>query len=187
MPVAPELKGSRRELATVLADGRWSTAYETARAMGKPTGAIFGLLRRMHTDGLLEADSETLTRGTQYRLTHKGSVALEEALAEEPAIGQLTADQWLLVVAHTDQTRLTDFQHVVARTTHSGGIGWGVGLGWGWLLAFDPGSEAFAVERAVAAFEEAGFRCRYAQAVVLLSGNEIRSRAATLTAERQRA
>src|SRR5947207_2675782 len=183
MPVAHELKGSRRDLATVLADGRWSTANETARAMGKPTGAIFGLLRRMHGDGLLEADSETLTRGTQYRLTHSGHVALEEALAEEPIVGQVAPEQWVMVLERTDGTRLTDFQGVVVRTTLSGAIAWGVDVGWGWLLAFTPGSEPFAVERAAAAFEDAGFRCRFARAMVLLSGNQFRSRAATLTAE----
>jgi hypothetical protein len=163
-----------------LADRRWRTANETARAMGKPTGAIFGVLRRMHSDGLLEADSDEPTRGTQYRLTALGERALAEVLSEQQPAGQLSSDQWLLMVERGSEAGLREFYAVLATTSLSGVIAWATSVGWGWLVVCGTDAAEFTVARLTNAFRDAGFRCHEARAGTLLSGTQLRDNATTL-------
>jgi DNA-binding PadR family transcriptional regulator len=165
----------------MFADGEWRTAYEVARAQGKQTSDVFGLIRRMHGDGLLEPDSEP-TRGTQYRLTPAGRAALEEALGQKHAIGTLAERQWALVVER-GLGSLSNFEGVVTNIQLSGAIVWSASLGWGWLLALSPASGEFQAKRLVTAFESAGFRCRESCLQGLLSGAQMREQASTLVDE----
>src|SRR4051812_28493782 len=92
-----DLRGSRRELAMVFADGP-KTAHEASKQLGKPTGSIFGVLKRMHADGLLVGDTDEPTRGTQYTLADSGRELLRDAASHEHALGVLADGQQLLLV-----------------------------------------------------------------------------------------
>lgn len=178
-----DLKGSRRELALVFADGRWRTANEAARAMGRPTGSIFGVLRRMHQDGLLEPDTdeEVPRRGTQYRLTAQGQAALVAALAEEQPPGRVAVGTWLVIVEHGEAHKpVTSFNSVLENPSVAGEVAWGVSLAWGWILALVEGAAEWHATRLARAFEEHGFRCRYASPTTLTTGAQLRTQAATL-------
>ena len=60
---ARDFQGSRLALALIFG-GRRLTLYEVAKALGKPSGSVQGLLRRMVADGLVLADSDPPVRGT---------------------------------------------------------------------------------------------------------------------------
>jgi hypothetical protein len=174
-----DLRGSRRDLALVLAD-EWKTAHEIGNALGRPTGSIFGVIRRMHADGLLLADSDPdpPTRGTQYRLSESATQLLAEALSEPNVIGQLAPKQRLLLIERR-KSRLAAIE-VLAGSTSAGVIAWGAELPGGWLLAIDADVDPFRVQRLSTAFERAGCRCREAPVDTVLSGTLLRRRAATL-------
>lgn len=170
-----DTKGSRRDLALVLR-GEWKTAHEAAKELGKPTGSIFGVLKRMHSEGLLEADSDPPTRGTQYRLAESATSLSEEAATAESALGRVSAGQRVLSVAF--KTRLTA-NEVLVSSVSAGLIAWAANLPTGWLLALVEDADSFRVEQLVVAFERAGCRCHEAPVSALVSGKDLRRNAAT--------
>jgi hypothetical protein len=174
-----DFRGSRRDLAIVFGDG-WKTAHEAAEAMGRATGSIYGVLRRMHADGLLIADSDPdpPTRGTQYRLSDEAKEALSEALYEESGVGQLIQNQRLLIVERK-KSRLAATK-VLTDSESAGLIVWGAELPNGWLLAMDLDVDSFRVQVLSAAFEREGCRCYEAPVDAVLPGSLLRKRAATV-------
>ena len=175
MPAKGELRGSRRDLALVFSEG-WKTANEAGREMGRPTGSIFGVLRRMHADGLLEADSEEPTRGTQYRLTDHGRNLLREAPDSEGVVGRLAVGQRMLLVER--RKSLGASSEVLAGTASAALIAWGAELPNGWLLALVPGVDPHQVRKLQRAFEGAGCRCVEAPIDAVVPGRLLRERAA---------
>jgi len=183
--VSRALRGSRKRVALVCSDGQQRTAQEIAHGLGRPTGAVFGLIGRMCDDGVLEPDSPAPTRGTQYRLTEAGRRALEEALAEEAAIGQLAEGQWVLIVEPTKKRDgLSRFMRVLEQPSLSGSVAWSVELGWGWMLSFAPEADAFQVQDLRYELESQGFPCRQAKLASMVSGARMREHAATLARRR---
>jgi hypothetical protein len=174
-----DFRGSRRELATVLGDG-WMTAHEAAVALGRPTGSIFGVLRRMHGDGLLVADSDPdpPTRGTQYRLSDEAKEALSDSMNETGGVGQLAKNQRVLVVERK-KSRLAATK-VLTEGESAGLILWGAELPNGWLLVIDPDADVFRVQVLSAAFERTGCRCYEARVDDVHSGPMLRRRAGTI-------
>jgi DNA-binding PadR family transcriptional regulator len=179
MAASRDLKGSRRDLALVFS-GEPKTAYEAAKELGRPTGSIFGVLRRMHTDGLLLADTDPdpPTRGTLYRLAESGARLLEETLQPRDELGHVHDGQRLL---HVEYDRdLTAASRVLVESVSAGVIAWGAELPAGWLLAMVPDADAFRVRRLVGAFEQAGCRCVSLPVDAVVDGARLRARAATL-------
>jgi DNA-binding PadR family transcriptional regulator len=175
-----DLRGSRRDLALVFAEGQ-KTAHEAAKAMGRPTGSIYGVVRRMHADGLLVADSDPdpPTRGTQYRLSPEASDVLRDSLGERAGVGQLLRGQRLLIVERKqDRVRAAS---VLATSASAGIIAWGAELSSGWLIVIDADVDPFRIQRLCMAFERAGCRCREGPVDAVLAGSLLRERATTLT------
>ncbi len=180
MAYVRDLKGSRRDLAVVLSDD-WRTAHEAAEAMGRPTGSIFGVLRRMHADALLKADTdpEPPTRGTQYRLSDVGQEALRQALAEEGQVGQLTEGRRVLFIEL--RKNLASAAKVLGDRMNAGLIDWGAELPTGWLLTLVEGADPHRVRLLRTALEQAGCRCRDIHIDALVTGSLLRKRAERLT------
>jgi len=170
-----KLRGSRRELAVIFSDG-WKTANEAARAIGRPTGSIFGVLRRMHAEGLLESDSETdpPTRGTQYRLSETATVLLAEALADESGVGVLEPGQRVLLVSYRKGFRRA--AAVIASSDAAGLIAWGAELSDGWLLVLSEEVDTFRAQRLLASLEAAGCKCSHSPVDAVLAGAPLRER-----------
>jgi hypothetical protein len=181
MAKARALKGSRRDLALVFGDG-WKTAHEAATAMGRPTGSIFGVLRRMHAEGLLVADTDPdpATRGTQYRLSDAAAGLLMDALADESGVGRVAPGQRLLTVDRHGAR--IDAAKVLTEGASAGIIAWAAELPAGWLLVVDAEVDPFRVQALCAAFEHAGCRCEQAPVDDVVAGPLLRERAATLLA-----
>jgi DNA-binding MarR family transcriptional regulator len=94
------------------------TAQEIAKTLGRPTGGIFGAVRRMLQEGLLEASADPPGRGTQYWLTPAAAAALRAALSEREQPGVLRPGQQLLLVEPPVQ--LADALGVFARDEVAG-------------------------------------------------------------------
>lgn len=148
--------------------------------MGKPTGSIFGVLRRMHGEGLLRADTDPdpPTRGTQYRLTDVGMEALREALADEGYVGQLSEGRRLLIVER--RKGLLAASGVLGGKVGAGLIEWAAELPGGWLLVLVDGADPHRVHRLQGELEQAGCRCRDFQVDALVTGVMLRQRASSL-------
>jgi hypothetical protein len=174
-----DLRGSRRELAVVFGDS-WKTAHEAASALGRPTGSIFGVLRRMHADGLLVSDSEPdpPTRGTQYRLSENATEMLAEVLAEESGVGILEPGQRVLSIHRTKGLRRPAM--VLSESHAAGLITWGAELPDGWLLVMSEDVDPFRVQRLLTGLERAGCVCRQAPVDAVLAGQPLRDRAEQL-------
>ena len=134
----------------------------------------------MCTDGLLEADTPEPTRGTMYRLTAIGRAALDTALAEEEAPGQLKVGQQLLFV---ERGPVSKFNAVLNRPEVAGFIDWSLSWGPGWLLALRPSGGNFQLEAIATTFEATGFRCHHGQTDDLLTGAQTRERADVLASK----
>jgi DNA-binding PadR family transcriptional regulator len=179
MAQARDLKGSRRDIAVALSDD-WRTANEVAKMLGKQTGSIFGVLRRMHADGLLTADSDPdpPTRGTQYRLTALGLEALREALADAGYVGQLAEGGRLLFVER--RKGLLPASEVLASKVGAGLVEWAAELPSGWLLALVDGADAHRVHLLQGELEQAGCRWHDLHVDALVTGAMLRQRAESL-------
>ena len=173
--VAPlDFKGRRLGLANVFRD--WSTAKEAAAELGVETGSVFGLIKRMHAEGILAADSdpEEPTRGAQYRLTHEARIALEkldEALGGEEEPGHLLDDQRLLIARGET---LTDIEEVLADPALTSAIAWASWLGSSWLIAMRPDSDGYAWRKLASALERAGYLCERGRIDELQTGRRLR-------------
>lgn len=175
---ARDLRGSRRDLALVFSRGK-RTAHEAAKELGRPTGSIFGVIRRMHAEGLLIADSDPdpPTRGTSYHLAEDALALLDQNLAPTDEVGRLGEGQRVVFVER--KKNLATASEVLAARVSTGLISWGAELPGGWLLVMVADADPFQVSRLVAAFERAGCRCRDAPVDALASGPQLRQRAAT--------
>jgi DNA-binding PadR family transcriptional regulator len=171
-----DLRGSRLDVAVVLTD-RERTAHEIAKALGKPTGAIFGVVRRMHSDGILDADSDPdpPTRGTQYSLSESGAAALGDALAEEKSAGQISEGQRLIMVERRKGLKRPN--EVVGGSDARGLIEWGLEFPDGWLLVLVEGADPYRIRKLQREFEDAGCRCHDATVDAVLSAALLRRRA----------
>ena len=174
-----DLRGSRRELALVFGDS-WKTAHEAASALGRPTGSIFGVLRRMHADGLLISDSDPdpPTRGTQYRLSDNATEMLANVLSEESGVGVLERGQRVLLVQRTKGLRRP--AKVMSDSRAAGLVVWGAELPEGWLLVMSDDVDPFRAQRLVADLERVGCVCRQAPVDAILPGQSLRERAEQL-------
>lgn len=150
--------------------------------MGTETGSIFGLIKRMHAEGILEADSgpDPPTRGTQYRLTHEARVALEtldRALgSEEEAIGRLMDGQRLLIARGE---ALAEVEEILRDPSLSSAISWASWLGASWLIAMDPDSDGHPWRRLATVLERAGFSCERGRVDELQPASRLRQQAAS--------
>lgn len=172
-----ELKGTRREVAIVLNGVGWITANEIAKALGRPTGAVFGVIRRMHDDGLLRADSDPPTRGTQYRLSDEGVDALNATLAltEDAGIGALAEGMRLLFVTHG--TDLRGPTEVLNSEAAAGLLAWGAELPDGWILALVEEADRHRVRTLRVRLQAVGCKCRELSVDTVGSGALLRRRA----------
>lgn len=175
------LRGSRRELALALSDGP-RTAHEVAKTVGKPTGSLFGVLRRMHVEGLLLADTDPPTRGTEYTLAPAAREALREPAHAAATVGLLRRGQQLLIVEQpADQLAA---QRVLSLTSLAGSVAWAAEVGGGWLLAIESEvSGSYPLQRLEAALSVAGISCRQVHVTGVLAGDELRDRASWLLEE----
>jgi hypothetical protein len=176
MAAARQLKGSRRELAAVFGED-WKTAHEVGVALGRPTGSIFGVLSRMHRDGLLISDCEPEppTRGTQYHLSPHAIELLGAEPYDEEGVGQLKRGQRLLVVEHRKGRRRAS--RILAEGSSAGVIAWGAETPSGWLLVMASDVDPFRVQELSSDFEAAGCRCVEAPVDAVVAGSLLRGRA----------
>lgn len=178
MPSPRDFRGSRRELVLAFSDGS-KTAHEAGRALGRPTGSIFGVLKRMHAEGLLVADTDPPSRGTRYELAPGVREALRDAEAEASAVGTLERGQRLLLVDHPSDPIAA--QRALSRESLAGSVAWAAEVGGGWLLALAPEvSSSYPLQRLEAALSQAGAACRQVHVTDLLDGDELRDRACWL-------
>lgn len=173
------LSDARVELLRAFSDGPLP-ANEAAKRVGKQTPAIYSLLKRMYEDELVAAEPDPPTRGSVYNLTDVGRRALASALAVRKQPGSLHAGQQLLLI---DQpARLADALSVFAREAVSGAVDWAAEVGGGWLLALSPElDDSFALMQLRRALEQERISCRQLTLDRLLSGADLRLRAASLS------
>lgn len=173
MPSPQDFQGSRLAIGLALADG-WLTLYELATLLGKASGAIQGVLRRMVEAQLVEADSDPPTRGTQYRVHPDAREALRQAaeLAEKP--GSLTEHQRLLWISGGPGR--SKALALLSSTPVTGSVGWIARTGTedGLIVAMEPSGEDELVDSLVFALEEAGFDCREGLVSQIMSAPEMR-------------
>jgi hypothetical protein len=168
-----DFKGRRLALANVFRD--WRTANEAAGELGTETGSVFGLIKRMHAERILEADSDPdlPTRGTQYRLSHEARIALEDvdAVLADEELGQLVDGQRLLIVRGQ---AITPFEEVMADRSLASAVSWASWLGAGWLVALQPDSEGHAWRKLATALEAAGYMCERGRIDEMLPARRLR-------------
>jgi hypothetical protein len=179
-------KGRRRDLALVFRKAR--TAKEAARAIGVETGSIFGLVRRMAAEGIIEPlGPGEPTRGTEYILTEDAAYALtlelERTTDPEGDHGTVVNGQEVLFARGG---RLLDIQAVFADPSLSLVIAWAATLGADWLLALTVDADKFAAQKLIAALEKVGCQCDYGKVDSKLSGSRLRERAGGLVSSEAR-
>jgi DNA-binding MarR family transcriptional regulator len=173
-----DFRGRRLDLALVFREKR--TAREAARELGTQTGSVYGLIKRMHAEGMLEADSDPAppTRGTQYCLTDDARFALAQALestqVEREDAGRLTEGQHVLIASGAGVMAV---QRVVADPALSAAVAWDAWLGASWLFAMNPESSFLTLKKLAAALERAGCDCQLGQVDGLEAGGQMREQA----------
>jgi hypothetical protein len=176
--VTLDFKGRRLRLAQAFRD--WSTANEAAAEMGTATGSVFGLIKRMHAERILEADSDPdpPTRGTQYRLTPDALVALEAVDDEQGfgEIGRLSEGQRILIARGG---ALTEIERVMADPGLSSTVAWASWLGEGWLIAMQPDSDGHAWRKLATVLERAGYGCERGKIDELQAASRLRRQSAS--------
>jgi DNA-binding MarR family transcriptional regulator len=183
---AHDFQGPRLALALVFGYARL-TQYEVAKALGKPSGSVHGLLRRMVADGLVLADSDPPTRGTLYELNPEARAALEEAAEGVQTPGLLERHQRLLHV-RGDQGR-REIMRLLDSTALSGAVGWvaQTNVANELLIAMNPAADDDLVDTLVYAFEDAGFECREGLVSSVMSASELREHNRTASARAKEA
>lgn len=179
-PSGFNFKGRRLDLALVFREAR--TAKEAARALGVETGSVFGLIKRMTAEGIIEPlGLGEPTRGTEYVLTSDGAHALELEMEQrrdpEEGLSTLHEGQEVIIVRGGALSRV---QSVFADAGLSRAIAWAATLGGDWLLTLAADTDKFATEKLVVALERAGCTCEYGKVDSMLSGRRLRQRAADL-------
>jgi DNA-binding PadR family transcriptional regulator len=170
---ARDFHGSRLALALVFS-GAQLTLYEIAKALGKPSGSVQGLLRRMVADKLVIADSEPPTRGTLYELNPEALAALEEAAEGTRQPGLLLRGQRLLSVRGDKGRSLA--MRLLEPVAISGAVSWVAETNFAdeLLLAINPDADDLQIHTLVVAFEDAGFSCSEALVANVRSAHELR-------------
>jgi hypothetical protein len=155
------------------------TLRQTARAMGKSTGAIYRVAHRMLDDGLLEADSDPPVRGTMFKASALLTEQLEGDAKDPGSPGSVTAGQRILL---TSGSSLTDLYEVLARPKMAAVVSWCTSLGSStrWLLALDHGVTQVQHDRLVVVLEQNGLRVETGQVAELITGSQIRGAAEEL-------
>jgi hypothetical protein len=163
-------------VALAFADGP-RTLYEAAKALGKPTGSIYGLVQRMLADELLLADSDPPVRGTMYELNPAFREALEHSAQGDHIPGVLVRNQRTLTISGGPD-RMTAME-ILARPTLSGAVAWTARTdsGSGMLLAMATDAEDVQVDRLYAALTKAGFSCQEGVIGQVTTAAEIRAHA----------
>jgi DNA-binding MarR family transcriptional regulator len=173
MAAATPLRGTRLTLADALREQAQS-ASEIGRALGKPTGSIFGVLSRMVREGLVIADTGAPQRGTLYSLAPATRTLLAELDAQTPQPGLIADGGHLLIVQQPDS--MIELQRALA-SADAEHIKWAVETGdGGWLLSIDS-DESYPVQRLRMRLEAAGAKTREIHALSVLSGQELLTRA----------
>jgi hypothetical protein len=183
MPTSRDFRGSRFAIAQALLPGS-KTASAIGVALDKPTGSIFGLLRRMVGEGLLVADTDTPERGTRYLLAPAARETVTAMEREPVAPGTISPGQHLLLVEQPSGS--AGVQRVLAQDSLADLVSWATEIAGGWLLAFD-GESSFPVQRLRIALEAVGATARELSIDGVLSGVELRDRAAWLVEDFDRA
>lgn len=168
-----ELRGSRRAVARTLSDGE-RTASEIARALERPTGAVFGLLKRMTSEGLLATDTAAIARGTRYRLSQSARLALDEVDAEADRPGMLRQGHRLLLVEPRAGC-FGEVQAILADPEFTATLAWAVETGAGWLLVTR--AEAAHPFQRLRALLDRVARCEALVVDSVMSGGELSERA----------
>jgi|GEM_PF-3322724 len=169
---ARDFRGSRLEIGLVFSEGERSL-YEAAKALGRSSGSIQGLVRRMVADGQLTADSDPPTRGTLYKIHPDAREALAEAAEGLRSPGSLVKHQRLLTV--WGGSRLAAMR-ILDSTAVSGAVGWVARTNSAdeLLIAMNPDANDLRVDKLVAAFETAGFDYREGLVASIMSARELR-------------
>jgi hypothetical protein len=170
------LRGRRREIASLLSE-KPRTLYETATAMGKPSGAIYRIVHRMVDDGVLNADPYPPMRGTLFSLNEVYQQQLREPLSDDHSTGILVPDQRVVLVSDLTPAGLYG---VLDRMSLAGCIAWLAELeaGGTTLLGLHPDATMLQAHRLAVALENAGGDIKAGRIGEILAGDEIR-RAAT--------
>jgi hypothetical protein len=176
---ARNFRGPRLELGLAFSDGE-RTLYEAAKALGRSSGSIQGLVRRMVADGLLAADSDPPTRGTLYEIHPDARDALLEAAEGLQAPGSLAEHQRLLSVWGGSRLEAV---RILASTTLSGAVGWVARTNSAdeLLVAMNPEASDLQIDKLVAAFEAAGFKYREGLVASIMSARDLRRHNETIT------
>jgi DNA-binding MarR family transcriptional regulator len=163
------------------------TQYEVAKGLGKPSGSIHGLLRRMVADGLVLTDSDPPTRGTLYELNPEARQALEEAAEGIQTPGLLERHQRLLTVRGGRGRR--EVMRLLDSIDLSGAVGWVAQTNAAdeLLIAMNPEADENQVNTLVVAFEDAGFECREGLVASIMSARELREQNRTVSARVEKA
>lgn len=171
--------GSRRDVALVFSESS-KTLYEAAKALGRPTGSIANLVKRMHSEGLLTADPDPPVRGTLYRLDPTAHAALEAALTQGQPTGRLQEHQRFLLVEGVSDALL--LHRILARPALSAPVEWAAEIdGSGRrLLAMEPNASSLQVEKLLVALTQAGLRCEQRRVGELLGSEELRRKSVAL-------
>ena len=176
MAISPDFNGRRLHLANSFRE--WRTAHEAAEDLGTETGSVYGLIKRMHGEGILEADSDPdpPTRGTQYRLKPEALIALDNALAQigakrqEP--GRLEQDQRLIIARGGAQL---DLERTLADPSLSLEVAWVAWVGASWIVALDPDAEPQLLRRLIGSLESGGFECERSRVDELTDASRFRA------------
>lgn len=178
MPSARDFRGSRRELALFFSDGP-RTANDASKALGRPMGSFFGVLKRMHADGVLIADTSSPARGTRYSLAPEAREALRASIEEARAPGQVNTDQLLLVIDRP--SKISQIYELFSSSSTGATIDWAAQVDGGWLLAFSPHvTDPYPVEQLQVALDQLGIGNHQMRVSALMSGGELRNRSGWL-------
>ena len=171
MPTAT-LRGNRHEIAMLVSESS-RTMKEIARAMGKPSGAIYRLVHRMIDDGVLEADSDPPTRGTLFSLNPAYRDRLDEGAVDDLPAGSLAVNQRTLTVRAKKRQQLYG---VLRHPAASGIVAWlaEVDGSGGFLLALHPDCSMLQQDRLVLALERSEVAVRAGRVACILAGDELR-------------
>ncbi|MDX6648716.1 MAG: hypothetical protein QOJ97_667 [Solirubrobacteraceae bacterium] len=172
------LRGRRREIASLLSE-KPRTLYETAKAMGKPSGAIYRIVHRMVDDGVLDADPNPPTRGTLFSLSDVYRERLHDGLSDDQATGVLVPNQRVVLVSDLTPAQLYG---VIEHTSLAACIGWLVELEAGstFLLGLHLDVTMLQAHRLAVALERSGGDVKGGRIGEILAGDALRRAAATM-------
>jgi hypothetical protein len=178
-PVEANFGGLRGKIA-LATRGKERTLFETSKVLGKRSGDIQRVMRRMKDEGLLNASDDEPVRGTRYWFNEAiyGN-ALDEFLESDRPPGQLFSDQRVLLVSPRDEE---DPWQVIARGDLAGDIAWVVE--WGgdgdMLIGMEKDAESRAVDQLMLVLRESGLRCRRKFVSEVMGADGVRRRAQSL-------